>query len=94
MFFVLPAVAYVILFVVFDMKLLFLVWRGHYMRQIDNPQDLRKKLTTFYIKFCTFKKLFRCWTFPLPFFQLLFRIRVMADNTNQSLHYPANYPQY
>ena len=23
------------------------------MRQIDNPQALRKKLTTFYIKFCT-----------------------------------------
>lgn len=24
------------------------------MRQVDNPQALRKKLTTFYIKFCTF----------------------------------------
>ena len=42
------------LFVIFDMKLLFLVWRAHYMREIDNPQALRKKLTTFYIKFCTF----------------------------------------
>jgi hypothetical protein len=36
------------------MKLLFLAWRSHYMRQIDNPQALRKKLTTFYIKFCKY----------------------------------------
>lgn len=41
-------------FVIFDMKLLFLAWRSHYMRQIDNPQALRKKLTTFYIKFCKY----------------------------------------
>ena len=46
--------SYVTLFVIFDMKLLFLAWRSHYMRQIDNPQALRKKLTTFYIKFCKF----------------------------------------
>jgi hypothetical protein len=54
MLFILPALAYIFLFVVFDMKLLFLVWRGHYMRDINNPHDLRKKLTTFYIKFCKF----------------------------------------
>ena len=50
--YILPSIAYIVLFVIFDMKLLFLVWRAHYMREIVNPQELRKKLTTFYIKFC------------------------------------------
>lgn len=54
LFYIIPSFSYIVLFVVFDMKLLFLVWRSHYMREIDNPQALRKKLTTFYIKFCTF----------------------------------------
>lgn len=30
--YILPAFSYIVLFVVFDMKLLFLVWRSHYMR--------------------------------------------------------------
>lgn len=54
LFYIIPAFSYIVLFVVFDMKLLFLVWRSHYMREIENPQALRKKLTTFYIKFCMF----------------------------------------
>jgi len=47
--FVLPAIAYLVLFVIFDMKMLFLVWRSHHMRNIENAQVLRKKLTVFYI---------------------------------------------
>jgi hypothetical protein len=49
--FVLPSLAYLVLFVIFDMKMLFLVWRSHHMRNIENPQALRKKLTVFYIQF-------------------------------------------
>lgn len=49
--FVLPALAYLVLFVIFDMKMLFLVWRSHHMRNIENAQVLRKKLTVFYIEF-------------------------------------------
>lgn len=49
--FVLPAIAYLVLFVIFDMKMLFLVWRSHHMRNIENAQVLRKKLTVFYIEF-------------------------------------------
>jgi len=45
--------AYIILFVVFDMKMLFLVWRSHNSRNIENAQMMRKKLTAFYIQFCT-----------------------------------------
>lgn len=52
MFYIFPAMAYIILFIVYDMKLLFLVWRSHTLREIDNPQDLRKNLTVFYVKFC------------------------------------------
>ena len=48
-----PALAYLVLFIVFDMKMLFLVWRSNNLRNIDNPQLIRKKLTTFYIQFCT-----------------------------------------
>lgn len=51
LFFVLPAISYLVLFVIFDMKMLFLVWRSHHMRDIENAQALRKKLTTFYIEF-------------------------------------------
>ena len=35
------------------MKILFLVWRSHNLRNMENPQLLRKKLTAFYIQFCT-----------------------------------------
>lgn len=49
--FVLPSLAYLVLFVIFDMKILFLVWRSHHLRNIENPQQLRKKLTVFYIEF-------------------------------------------
>ena len=53
MFYLLPALAYITLFIVYDMKLLFMVWRNHTLREIDNPQELRKSLTIFYVKFCT-----------------------------------------
>jgi hypothetical protein len=36
------------------MKLMFLVWRSQNQRELDNPAVIRKKLTTFYILFCTF----------------------------------------
>lgn len=49
--FVLPSLAYLVLFVIFDMKMLFLVWRSHHMQNIENAQILRKKLTVFYIQF-------------------------------------------
>ena len=49
--YILPAISCLVLFVVFDMKMLFLVWRSHNMRDIENAQALRKKLTTFYIEF-------------------------------------------
>ena len=53
LFFILPSLAYIVLFIIFDMKILFLVWRSHNLRNIENPQLLRKKLTAFYIQFCT-----------------------------------------
>jgi hypothetical protein len=53
LFFILPALAYLVLFVVFDMKMLFLVWRSSNLRNLEDPQLVRKKLTTFYIQFCT-----------------------------------------
>jgi transmembrane E3 ubiquitin-protein ligase len=51
LFFVLPALAYIVLFIIFDMKLLFLVWRSQNIANLDNPQLVRKKLTAFYILF-------------------------------------------
>ena len=53
LFFILPALAYILLFIIFDMKMLFLVWRSHNLRNMENPQLLRKRLTAFYIQFCT-----------------------------------------
>jgi hypothetical protein len=32
--YIFPAIAYLILFVIFDMKMLFLVWRSHHIREI------------------------------------------------------------
>lgn len=52
LFFIIPAIAYIILFIIFDMKMLFLVWRSNNMRNMENPQLLRKRLTAFYIQFC------------------------------------------
>ena len=54
LFFILPSLSYIVLFIIFDMKILFLVWRSHNIRNIENPQLLRKKLTAFYIQFCTY----------------------------------------
>jgi transmembrane E3 ubiquitin-protein ligase len=51
LFFVLPALAYIVLFIIFDMKLLFIVWRSQNIANLDNPQLVRKKLTAFYILF-------------------------------------------
>lgn len=51
LFFIIPALAYIVLFIIFDMKMLFLVWRSHNLRTMENPQQLRKKLTSFYIQF-------------------------------------------
>jgi len=51
LFFVLPSLAYIVLFIIFDMKMLFLVWRSQNLAHLDNPQLIRKKLTTFYIQF-------------------------------------------
>lgn len=42
-----------LLSVVFDMKLLFIVWRTKYVSGNITTTDLRKRLTVFYIKFCT-----------------------------------------
>ena len=79
------------LFVIFDMKLLFLVWRSHYMRQIDNPQALRKKLTTFYVKFCINWKLFRCRTFRISNSNVFLLLWCLADRYSKSSHAPSNY---
>jgi hypothetical protein len=49
--FILPSISYLILFVVFEMKMLFLVWKSHNIEHLENPQELRKKLTAFYIQF-------------------------------------------
>ncbi len=51
LFFVFPSLAFIILFIIFDMKMLFLVWRSHNLINMDNPQILRKRLTSFYIQF-------------------------------------------
>jgi hypothetical protein len=51
LFFVLPSLAYIVLFIIFDMKMLFLVWRSQNIANLDNPQLIRKKLTAFYIQF-------------------------------------------
>ena len=92
-FFVLPAIAYVFLFVVFDMKLLFLVWRGHYMREVDNPQDLRKKLTAFYIKFCKTVFISRYWSVSLSFPELLFHLLGMDVDYSESVYSASDYSQ-
>lgn len=41
-----------LLSVVFDMKLLFIVWRAKYLASFTNNAELRKRLTIFYVKFC------------------------------------------
>lgn len=51
LFFILPALSLIVLFIIFDMKMLFLVWKSHNLTNIDNPQLLRKRLTSFYIQF-------------------------------------------
>ena len=51
LYFILPSLAYILLFIIFDMKMLFLVWKSHNLVHMDNPQQLRKKLTAFYIQF-------------------------------------------
>lgn len=51
LFFILPALSLIVLFIIFDMKMLFLVWKSHNLANMDNPQLLRKKLTSFYIQF-------------------------------------------
>lgn len=47
----LPSLSYLVLFIIFDMKMLFLVWRSHNLENMDNPQVIRKKLSIFYIQF-------------------------------------------
>jgi hypothetical protein len=54
LFFVLPSAAYLVLFVLYDMKMLFLVWRSHNIRRNDTPDTLRRRLTAFYIQFCNY----------------------------------------
>lgn len=51
-YFILPIFLLVLLSVVFDMKLLFIVWRAKYLTGFTNNSELRKRLTVFYIKFC------------------------------------------
>lgn len=51
LFFILPALSLIVLFIIFDMKMLFLVWKSHNLANMDNPQLLRKRLTSFYIQF-------------------------------------------
>ncbi len=51
LFFILPSLAYIVLFIIFDMKMLFLVWRSQNINHLDNPQLIRKRLTAFYIQF-------------------------------------------
>ena len=51
-YFILPIFLLVLLSVVFDMKLLFIVWRAEYLTGVTNNSELRKRLTVFYIKFC------------------------------------------
>jgi hypothetical protein len=52
LFFIVPSIAYLVIFIMFDMKLLFLTWRNHNMGIIDDPETLRKRLTRFYIQLC------------------------------------------
>ncbi len=51
LFFIVPGLASLVLFIVFDMKMLFLIWRSQNLAVMNEPQQLRKKLTSFYIKF-------------------------------------------
>lgn len=51
LFFILPSLAYIVIFIIFDMKMLFLIWRSQNIVHMDNPQLIRKKLTAFYIQF-------------------------------------------
>lgn len=51
LFFILPSLSYIVLFIIFDMKMLFLIWRSQNINNLDNPQLIRKKLTAFYIQF-------------------------------------------
>lgn len=51
LFFIFPSLAYIVIFIIFDMKMLFLVWRSQNIANMDNPQLIRKKLTAFYIQF-------------------------------------------
>jgi len=45
-------IVYIFLFIIVDMKMLFLVWRANNLRDLGNPMQLRKRLTAFYIRFC------------------------------------------
>jgi transmembrane E3 ubiquitin-protein ligase len=51
LFFVLPSLAYLTLFIFLEMKMLFLVWKSHNLETLDHPQMLRKRLTSFYFQF-------------------------------------------
>lgn len=51
LFFILPAVAYLCLFVFLEMKMLFLAWKSHNVETLDQPLELRDHITSFYIKF-------------------------------------------
>lgn len=51
LFFILPSLGFIVLFIVFDMKMLFLVWKSYNMQFLEDSQVLRKKLTCFYIQF-------------------------------------------
>lgn len=51
LFFILPSFAYLSLFIFLDMKMLFLAWKSHNLDILEQPQQLRKKLTSFYFQF-------------------------------------------
>lgn len=54
MLFILPAVTYLVIFIMFDMKLLFLVWKNQNLGNNDTPEAMRRRLTLFYIQFCRY----------------------------------------
>ncbi len=37
LFYIIPSFAYIVLFIIFDMKMLFLVWKSHNILYMDDP---------------------------------------------------------
>lgn len=50
-----PSMTYFLLFSIFELKLLFFVWRSRYLEfSYTNPIEFKRKLFRFYIIFCKY----------------------------------------